>query len=632
MLNEKRRSGLMVTLMSLLMVLSLMVPVAAAPADQASDQGKASAADGEGRGDGLPPGLAKMAELPPGLQGRELPPGLADGVLFELTVLHHNDGESALLPDGDIGGVARFATLVDRERADAVADATVEEEQGVVLISAGDNYLASPALSASRTIDYDPFYDAVAMDIIGYDAVTIGNHEFDLGPDVLDEFISEFGTFNPAPAFISANLVTTGTVLEGDIAPYTVIEENGRSIGIVGATTPELPTISSPGDVQVLTDVASEVQGAIDELEADGVNIVIVSSHLQSVNNDIELVSALSGVDIAIAGGGDELLANADDALIPGDTAAGPYPATATAADGATVPIVTAPGDYLYLGRIDALFDAEGELISYDGGPVRNVGEAFDDGVAPDETVDAEVTDPVSAFVADLDATVIGTSEVFLNAERPDVRIQETNMGNLMADSLLFDANEAGFGADVALQNGGGIRASIDVGDITLAETFTTAPFPNFVVVFDSVSPQQLKAILERGVSEVENVAGRFAQVAGMSYTFDLSGTAQVQDEDGNITTDGSRIVEVTLEDGTPIVSGGAIVAGAPDVSVATIDFLANGGDGYPFPTLGLTEFSGAGSTYQQALEDFIVDGLGGVVSDGGAYAPGGEGRITEIG
>jgi 5'-nucleotidase/UDP-sugar diphosphatase len=627
MRTPRRASSATFLLTLLALLIAALAPAVAAPGGNGRGHEM-----GNGRGDGLPPGLAKRAELPPGLADRdELPPGLEQSVVFELTVLHNNDGESALLPDGDVGGVARFATLVDRERADALADATIDEEQGVVLISSGDNYLASPALAASRANDFDPFYDAVALDMIGYDAMVVGNHEFDLGPAVLHEFISQFGVHNPAPPFLSANLDTTGTVLDGDIAPYAIVEENGRRVGIIGATTPELRTISSPGDVDVLSDVAGIIQGIIDELEADGVNIIILSSHLQSANLDIELIGQLSGVDIAIAGGGDELLANADDLLIPGsEVPFGPYPLTAETVDGVTVPVITTPGDYLYLGRLDARFDDDGDLVSYDGGPVRNVGTAFDDGVEADTDVE-EAMEPVADFIAALDATVIGTSAVFLNAERPDIRVQETNLGNLMADALLYEATQAGFSPDVAIQNGGGVRASIDTGDITLAETFTTAPFPNFVVVFDEVTPVQLKSVLERSVSAVENVSGRFAHVSGMSYTFDLSGTAQVQDEDGNITVEGGRIVSVVLDDGTVIVDGGAVVAGAPSVSLATIDFLANGGDGYPYPVLGLTEFEGTGFSYQQALQDFIIDGLGGTVSDGGPYAPGGEGRITQV-
>lgn len=626
---SRSRIGRALGLVSAIIALTLLALTPATAAPGGNGRGHEM---GNGRGSGLPPGLAKRAELPPGLADREqLPPGLEQSVVFELTVLHNNDGESALLPDGDIGGVARFATLVDRERADALSDATTDEEQGVVLISSGDNFLASPTLAASRDNDFDPFYDAIALDMIGYDAMVVGNHDFDLGPAVLDKFIAQFGVHNPAPPFLSANLDATGTVLEGDILPYTVVEENGRMIGVIGATTPELGSISSPGDVGVLSDVAGIVQGIIDDLEADGVNIIILSSHLQSANLDIELIGQLSGIDIAIAGGGDELLANPDDLLIPGsDEPFGPYPLTAESADGVTVPVITTPGDYLYLGRLDARFDVDGDLVSYDGGPVRNVGTAFDDGVEQDAAV-AEAMEPVAEYVAALDATVIGTSAVFLNAERPDIRVQETNLGNLMADALLYGATQAGFTPDVAIQNGGGIRASIDAGDITLAETFTTAPFPNFVVVFDAVSPSQLKSVLERSVSAVENVSGRFAHVSGMSYSFDLAGTAQAQDGDGNITVEGSRIVSIVLDDGTVIVEGGAVAAGAPSVSLATIDFLANGGDGYPYAAVGLTEFDGTGTSYQQALQDFIVDGLGGVVSGTGPYAPGGEGRITQV-
>jgi 5'-nucleotidase len=229
---------------------------------------------------------------------------------------------------------------------------------------------------------------------------------------------------------------------------------------------------------------------------------------------------------------------------------------------------------------------------------------------------------------------LIGTSEVYLNGVREDVRTQETNEGDLIADSLFWQADQlaADFGVsapDVALQNGGGIRndSVIPAGDITELDTFDMVPFPNFVTVLEGIPPDQFKEIMENAVSRVEFVDGRFAQISGFTFVWDPTGTPQELDGDGNVVTPGTRVVTIELDDGTDIVQGGAVVAGAPDVTVATIDFLAKGGDQYPFRG---APFTSLGVTYQQALSDYIEVGLGGLIS-AGDYPEGGEGRITEL-
>jgi 5'-nucleotidase len=214
------------------------------------------------------------------------------------------------------------------------------------------------------------------------------------------------------------------------------------------------------------------------------------------------------------------------------------------------------------------------------------------------------------------------------------MRTSETNLGNLIADALLAAASAAAaaedpaLAPDVALQNGGGIRND-DVrgpGDITTLDTFDILPFSNFVAIVPAVSREQFKEILENAVADVENVGGRFAQIAGFSFSWSRNGTAQVVDEAGNVTTPGSRVVEATLADGTAIVSDGAVVPGEA-LNVATIDFLARGGDLYPFRGADFTNF---GVSYQQALSQFIQNDLGGLIS-AAAYPEGGEGRIVEL-
>ena len=568
----------------------------------------------------------------------------AEPVDFWLTVLHNNDGESQLIDAGpgleDFGGAARFKTLVDQLKRQALNGPRPTSQRGgkrgVIMLSSGDNFLAGPEFNVGIEKGV-PFYDTIALDQIGYDAIILGNHDFDFGPDILADFIS--GYANPAP-YLSANLEFSGEprlqayVDEGRLAKSIVIKERGELIGVIGATTPALPFVSSPRRV-VVGDVATAVQGEINQLTRRGINKIVVVSHLQSVQEDLALAPLLSGVDIMIAGGGDEVLANPSDLLVPGDTVDGPYPLTAQGRDGAQIPVVTTAGNYKYVGRLMAGFDRQGRLVKIDAesGPVRVAGGLNPDAVEPDPFLQAMVTDPVVAGLQSLAANAIGNSQVDLDGVRNNVRTRETNQGNLIADALLWQARQLApaFGVpvpDVALQNGGGIRndSVIPAGPVTELDTFDMLPFPNFTTLVAGISRAQFKEILENAVSRVEFRDGRFAQLAGFSLVWDADGTPQVLDGNGLVLTPGSRIVDVVLEDGTPLVLGG-VVQNGPALNVATIDFLARGGDQYPYRG---APFTTLGVTYQQSLANYIEQGLGGTIT-AGDYPFGGEGRITRI-
>jgi 5'-nucleotidase len=593
-----------------------------------------------------------LALIPGGVAGAD-----SHDVDFWLTILHNNDGESEVIPaelfDGEDvigfeGGVAYFAKVLSDARTDAnVKPKGDNTKRGSIFVSSGDNFLASPSFTASLADGV--FYDAVALDALRYDAIILGNHDFDFGPDVLAEFISE-GYANPGkPPYLSANLDFSGEPAlqaladEGVIAASTVVRVKGEDIGIVGATTENLSFISSPRNV-IVGAVLPAAQAEIDALEAAGVDKIVFVSHLQDIDGDILLAEQLSGVDVMVAGGGDELLANPDDLLLPSDGPGdvfGPYPLTAISADGAEVPVVTTSGSYGYLGNLVVGFDADGNVIAVDdaSGPRRVVSESIGaDGVKPNGSLDARVVAPVTAFVADLAAQVIGISEVDLDGTRSSVRSVESNEGNLIADSQLWQAQQlaADFGVDapqVALQNGGGIRndSIIPAGEITELDTFDMVPFPNFVTVVPDIPREQFKEILENAVSrnvagDIPGGTGRFAQVAGFTYVYDAAGTAQELDADGNVTVAGSRVQSVVLDDGTAIVSGGTVVPG-PTIDIAITDFLARGGDQYPFRG---ASFTAIGVSYQQALSNYIQGPLSGLIS-AGDYPEGGEGRITRI-
>ncbi|MEQ9095560.1 MAG: 5'-nucleotidase C-terminal domain-containing protein [Phycisphaerales bacterium] len=569
---------------------------------------------------------------------------------FYLHLLHHNDGESQLIDAGsgleDFGGVARFATVVSNLRTEATTFPAGSFARGSLLITSGDNFLPGPEFSVSLDRGV-PFFDTVALDLIGYDAFIIGNHEFDFGPDILEDFIAGFST-NPAP-FLSANLDFSAEpglqalVDGGRIAPSTVVDvmtdAGVRRVGVIGATTPALPFISSPRGVTVSDELTTIIQAEVDALTLGGVDIIILSSHLQGLTEELGLIQTLRGVDAIVGGGGGELLANPGDLLVPGDTpdeVAGQsgYPIFGTDADGNDIPIVTTSGDYRYVGRLILGFDAEGNLteILDASGPVR-VSGVSPDAVAADPIIQAEVVDPVAAGVAALAANVIGFSEVDLDGRRSSVRNIETNLGNLIADSFLTTGINlaATFGVDapdVALANGGGIRndSIIASGEITELDTFDILPFSNFITIVPNVPAEQFKEILENAVSRQGESNGRFAQIAGFTLEFDWRQQAQVLDGDLMVTTPGERIRNVTLSDGTAIVEDGMVVPAAPDVDVAIVDFLARGGDQYPFRGL---PFTTLGVSYQQSLASMIEDTLMGTISMT-AYPEGGEDRIIQ--
>ena len=543
---------------------------------------------------------------------------------FVLTVLHNNDGESKLLPDeGSDPGVARFVALMKQLQSGASGD-------GVVTLTSGDNFLASQEFGVSLARE-GPLYDSVALSGV-YDAMALGNHDFDMGPEVTARFVKGF---DPAIPFLSANLDFSAEpelqalVDQGLLAGSTVLDKGSVQVGVIGAVTPMLPNISSPRNV-VVSPVLAAVQAEVESLEAQGINVIILVSHLQDVAEEIELVASLSGVDVVIAGGGDDLLRNDGDTCLPGEDAVAPYPIMVEDSTGTMVPVVTAPGGYRCIGELNVAFDADGNVTTAEG---RSVGVGFD--VEPDPGVQAGVIEPLTAAVARISSEVIGVSEVELDGRKPMVRTVATNEGNLLADALRATAtNLAGkFGSpvpDVAVQNGGGIRndSVIPPGDITVGTTWDIAPFRNFVVVGE-VPRDVFHVLLEQALDRLPGAGGQFAQVSGFTLTYDPSAPAREIARDGDCSlagNPGGRVREVVLDDGTIIVADGQVVPGDP-VALATIDFLVGGGDCYPLTDV---EFTKLGVSYQQALANYISEDLGGKIT-AEDYPAGGGGRIVAL-
>lgn len=572
----------------------------------------------------------------------------ADKGTFRLHLLHTNDTESKLLypaPNlADYGGAARFKTRVDLMRAEAATDGAA-----VVMVSSGDNYLAGPEFNASLSLPPgSTYYDSIALQAIGYDSICLGNHDFDFGTEVLASFVTGFTDGTP---FLSSNLDFSAVpslqnlVEVNRIAKRTTVVKNGTTIGLVGATTPDLPFISSPGAVTVDADVLAAIQAEVDMLTLEGVKHIIVMTHLQGISVERLLAQQLRDVDVLVAGGGDELLWNPGQLLVPDDATDttpadgipdiryGPYPLYETDADGRPLPIVTTRGDYRYVGRLVVDFDRDGVVTAVDAmsGPVRVAGMPQPDGVTEDPFVKKNVIDPVTAAVAALATNVIAQSQVALDGRTSTIRSIETNEGNLCTDSLLWNAQQLAPSAGlptpvVAFQNGGGIRNNsiLPAGNFTELNTFQFLPFSNFVAVIPELPVTTFKALLENAVSRISPPPGfpsggngRFAQVAGFRFTYTLGANP------------GSRVLDVVLDDGTVLVEGGEVLDPSRTIVAATIDFLCRGGDEYPLNGL---PFQVLGVSYQQALFNFVVarDGLNGVIS-AAQYPEGGEGRIVRF-
>ncbi|MET0258440.1 MAG: ExeM/NucH family extracellular endonuclease, partial [Methylobacterium sp.] len=550
---------------------------------------------------------------------------------YTLQILHFSDAEASTLAPT----TAPFlAALVEAFEADYA---------NTLILSGGDNFIAGPFLSAGA----DPRLDAVIgktaggrPDIaihneIGVELSTVGNHEFDFGPDFFDSAISADGAWSGALfPYLSANLDFTGTSLQdnyvdtlsgpvvplassfapGAIVPATVIEEGGQRIGFVGATTQVLERIASAGGVEVegfpkagepgdgttevddMEALAAYLQPIIDGMIDQGINKIVLTSHLQDLANEQELATLLTGVDIILGAGSNTRLGDVNDVPRPGEAFQGNYPLTATDASGGTTLIVNTDGQYKYLGRLAIEFDAEGRVVtesldsSVNGAyasTAENVAAAWNTTV---DTLDAtafaegtkgaavrEITDAVKAVMDEINATVIGHTDVALNGARnPGVRSEETNLGNITADANIAAARSALTANDedarfvVGIKNGGGIRAGIDAGPITQGEVNAALAFDNRVMVFDTTA-QGLLNILD-GAAGIANNNGAFVQMGGMRYSYD-EGAAS-----------GERVKSVALiaDDGTivPIVENGMVLANAPGViKVSILNFVAQGGE-----------------------------------------------------
>ncbi len=501
-----------------------------------------------------------------------------------LTILHTNDFHSRVEPiskydsgcsaednaEGKcFGGYARLVT--------AVADAR-QRNPDALLFDGGDQFQGS--------LFYTYYKGKVAAEIMNrlqYDGMTVGNHEFDDGPTVLRGFMDnvEF------PVLMSNADVSKEPALANKLMKSTVVEKAGAKIGLIGLTPQNTDELASPGKNITFSDPVEAVRGEVAALSEAGVNIIIVLSH-SGYRTDLRVAEEVEGVDVIVGGHSNTLLSNTNE------RAKGPYPTMV----GDTA-VVQAYAYGKYLGELSVEFDDAGKLISAAGEPILIDGSIKEN---------VEVLARVSELAKPLDEIrnkIVASAADIIEGNRDVCRAMECSMGNLVADAML--ARVADQGVTVALANSGGLRASIDAGEITMGEVLTVLPFQNTLSTFQ-ISGAGLKAALENGVSQVEEGAGRFPQVAGMKFTWDP-----------NKSVEEGRIVEAMVADGDDWKP----IDDAAMYSVVTNNYVRGGGDGFKmFSTDGVNAYD-----YGPSLEDVVAEYL----AAQGPYEPYTDGRITAL-
>ena len=507
-------------------------------------------------------------------------PALAE---FEMTILHTNDFHSRFEPisaydsacpaednrAGEcFGGYARLVT--------AIRDAKERAGENAILVDGGDQF--------QGTLFYTYYKGKAAaemMNALGYDAMTVGNHEFDDGPEVLRSFVDavEF------PILMSNADVSGEPLLADAIQKSTVIEVGGERIGLIGLTPQNTPELASPGPNVIFTDPSDAVQDEVDRMTEDGVTKIVVLSH-SGYGVDQTVAENTTGVDVIVGGHTNTLLSNTDE------NADGPYPTMV----GDTA-IVQAYAYGKYLGELNVTFDDDGVITEASGDPL------IVDGAVEE---DAATVDRVSELAMPLDEIrneVVAQSAGFIEGDRAVCRVEECTMGNLIADAMLERTRDQGI--DVAVMNSGGIRASIEEGEVTKGDVLTVLPFQNTLSTFQMTGAGLMEA-LENSVSQVEEVQGRFLQVAGMRYTWDAAAEP------------GSRIVSAEIADGE---GGYAPLDPEATYGVVSNNFVRGGGDGFSMFASDATDVYDFGPDLADVLSEYMAgDGM---------TVPEVEGRIT---
>lgn len=477
---------------------------------------------------------------------------------FRMRILHTNDHHARIEPvfSGNNpvhGGVSRRKALIDKIRR--------ETAMPTLLVDAGDVFQGTLYFN-----QYNGMADLEFYNVMGYEAMAIGNHEFDKGPQALVDFI----TRAKFPV-LSANIaVAAGNPLAGLIKPRTIIEKDGRKIGIFSLTPEDTGVLSNAGPGITFTSAIEAARQQVAALKAEGVFTIIALTHV-GIDVDRRIAREVGGMSIIIGGHSHTPMAPMNNVRTP------PYPELIAGPDGKPVVIVTDWEWGRWLGDMTVAFNAAGTVIDLQGNPTE---------VLPSLPADQGFENRIAVFkgpIEQLRARVVGSAAVDLDGSRTNIRSRETNLGNLVAEAMLAKARSAG--ATLAITNGGGIRASIPAGPVTVGQILEVLPFGNTLALVTLTGAQVIEA-LNNGVSQVESGAGRFPQIAGFSFTYDPSLPAA------------SRVTSVTV--------GGAPIDQNASYVVVTNNFMLTGGDGYSVFTRGRNQVD-TGFILADVVEEYIA-------------------------
>ena len=504
-------------------------------------------------------------------------PGEDDDLSGQLVILHTNDSHGRIKEDGTSMGMSAVKYLADRyENAGA----------SVLILDAGDTLHGLPIVTASRgesAVD--------VMNAVGYSAMAPGNHDFNYGYEHILELEEEMNF-----PVLAANVTyeADGSLVFGD---HIVITCGEYTIGVFGMATPETVTKTNPNNVVGLDfnedNLAGIAQAQCDELKELGCDIIICLAHLgddvsSTPYRSTDVLEQVIDIDLWIDGHSHSVLNDDGEAHLVNGT------------------LVASTGEYTKnIGVVTydgAEFDAG--LVHY--ADLCNTYEQDGEIITEFYGYDPEITALVQNYydeMMEFYSEVVGHTDVLLNGTREFVRTQETNLGDLAADAILAAAPNA----DFALTNGGGIRANIEIGDITRYDLFTVFPFGNMVATVE-LTGAQIVYILEAATHACPGIDGAFPQVSGI--TFEIHTYIEYEGEYANPTNPGSRIQNVCIN-GEPIDLDATYV-------MATNDFLAAGGDTYAI----LAEnFENSGILIGINLEDALINYIQNIDDNCAGYA-----------
>ncbi len=503
---------------------------------------------------------------------------------FRMRVLHTNDHHARIEPvlNGTAllhGGVSRRKPLIDKVRS--------AESLPLLLLDAGDIFQGTLFFTQYNGLADLEFYNAM-----GYEAMAVGNHEFDKTQEVLADFIKQANF-----PVLSANInLAAASPLSGLIKPHTIIEKGGKKIGIFSLSPQDTPELSlgARDNIQFTAPIEA-AKAQVAALQAEGVFTIIGLTHV-GIDVDRQIAREVSGISLIIGGHSHTPMGPMNKVGTP------PYPELIAAPDGKPVVVATDWEWGRWLGDMTLAFNSAGTVVDIKGNPTE---------VLPTLPADPGFENRIAVLAVLLNAlrtTLIGSAAVDLDGARTNVRAKETNLGDLVADAMLEKTRSRG--GQIAITNGGGIRASIPAGQVTVGQVLEVLPFGNTLATVD-ITGAQVREAVDNGVSQIESGAGRFPQIAGFSFTYDPALPA------------GSRVTSVSYN--------GAPMDPAATFRVVTNNFMLTGGDGYTTFTKGsnpldtgliladvVQEYIGAKSPVSPAVDGRISVGAG-----SGATAPG---------